>query len=521
MKRWWSFCSFKRPYLWAFLLGAIYPLGLAPFSIWPLLWLSLTGYCWLLLAANGRGLGKISYCYGLGLFAVGASWVHVSIHQFGNAPLPLSIFLTVLFVAFLALFKALIGRLLSAGHKRFGQRMVVVIMPVLWFVSDYLQGIFLTGFPWLYSGYGLVDSPLADWLSWFGVLGMSFWLAVIAMQSAVILRLLQSAWVAKQSYWAQWPALAISLVPTLIIACLVALWPLAQTTPTRHTFALVQPNIPQQDKWRPELLREHLERYDRMTRPHWGSEYIIWPEAAIPALKHRVSNWLDLWDRSAQQSGSTLILGIPIYEPERRQIYASVITLGVPYQRYDKQHLVPFGEFVPLQDWLRGVIEFFNLPMSAMTRGATAQAPFESDKHNIFPAICYEIAFSELFFDFNKNINNQKDSFILTISNDAWFGRSFGPHQHLQIARARALEFGLPVVRGTNNGITAMIDVDGKIVEQLPQFTAGVLTHEFAIKNRTTFYAKRPLQMVLVLLVLGILSLLLLTQKTLKNKGLQ
>lgn len=478
----------KRPagrllYLYAAIAGAIYPVGLAPLSLWPVLLLSIVVLIHLCVSARIEQIKWVCYWYGVGFFAVGASWVHVSIHEFGHAPLVLSVFLTLVFVLFLALFKWLMGVLLGFGRRRFGNVGLLFCFPVAWMLIDGLQAVFLTGFPWLYLGYGLVDSLFAGWLKWFGVTGASYLAVVLVALSYYLLHQLKHK------------TLPVGLLVSMIWGSCFGLAYMAtkteiESSKATYSIALVQPNIPQAEKWKRENLREYLERYASMTEPFWGSDLIIWPEAAIPSLKHRVDNWLSMWNEKAKSSGSQLVLGIPIYDFEQQNIYASVISLGAVESRYDKQHLVPFGEFVPLEDWIRGLIEFFNLPMSGMSPGSAEQTALELDAVNLYPAICYEIAYASLFDRLIRSTDNKKPGLIVTISNDAWFGRSWGPHQHFQIARARALEFGMPVIRSTNTGITAIIDRDGKVLQQLPQFEQNVLAGQFSLASNATLYSQ-------------------------------
>lgn len=495
----------KRPagrllYLYAAIAGAIYPVGLAPLSLWPVLLFSIFVLLHLCILARNEQIKWVCYWYGVGFFAVGASWVHVSIHEFGHAPLVLSVFLTLAFVLFLALFKWLMGILLVWARRRYGSIGLLFCFPIAWMLIDGLQAVFLTGFPWLYLGYGLVESLFAGWLKWFGVSGASY-LAVVLV--AVSYYLLQ------QRKHSSGPAVLLALIAwgSFIGLAYLAANTETESTKTNYSIALIQPNIPQAEKWKRENLREYLERYDSMTEPFWGSDLIIWPEAAIPSLKHRVDNWLSMWNEKAKSSGSQLILGIPIYEFEQQNIYASVISLGAVETRYDKQHLVPFGEFVPLEDWIRGLIEFFNLPMSGMSPGSAEQTALELDSVNLYPAICYEIAYASLFDRLIRSTENNKPGLIVTISNDAWFGRSWGPHQHFQIARARAIEFGMPVIRSTNTGITAVIDRNGKVLKQLPQFEQDVLAGQFSLVSGATLYSQYSWLM-LLLLVLAVQCLL-------------
>ncbi|NVJ59677.1 MAG: apolipoprotein N-acyltransferase [Gammaproteobacteria bacterium] len=518
-KLWNKLSWFNRPsgrlvYLFALFLGAIYPLGLAPLSWWPLLFLSVFGLAWLLLNVEKQLFWKVTYCYGVGFFAVGASWVHVSIHQFGNAPLWLSISFTAIFVLFLALFKALVGLLLSLSARYL--RTPIIAFPLFWLAADYVQGNFLTGFPWLYLGYGLIDSPFSSWLPYIGVSGVSLLSVVIVTTVALIVfRLLRS----EQDKTVRISSAYTAFALISLISALTAFSGLSGNNAIRSqsaSIAIVQPNIPQAEKWNPDRLPEYLNLYDRMTEPLWGAEFIIWPEAAIPALQHRVENWLKHWESKAIQANSELILGIPRYDFNKQRVYASLASYGAQSYLYDKHHLVPFGEFVPYEGLLRGLIEFFNLPMSRMAPGKAVQSSFSYEKLNFLPAICYEIAYVDRFLNANKSKEKQAVNVILTVSNDAWFGRSWGPHQHYQIARARARELSMPLIRATNNGISAVVDAKGNTLKQLPHYEASSFVNTFEFNEYDSLYLKHN-NFIVILLILAAQLFLFLCERILSK----
>ncbi|MCO7225026.1 apolipoprotein N-acyltransferase [Pleionea sp. CnH1-48] len=483
----------------AFMSGAIYVLGLAPVNFWPAIFFSIITLYLLLFNKSPKESFWLAYCYGVGFFGAGVSWVHVSIHEFGHAPLTLSILLTFLFVFFLGLFKGAVGWLSARISHRFGQVNGVLSFAVIWIVFDWFQASFLTGFPWLFAGYGFVGTWWDGWAKILGVYGLSF---VIVFQSVMV------AWLILHPL-KRHMVIAISLmVGGLVIAGGADHYGHTGLSASKTaSIALVQPNIPQQEKWKRENLMRFIQRYDSMTQPYWQSDLIVWPEAAIPAVKHRVEAWLERWDQAAEQHQSNLLLGIPVVDLESKKIYASMLALGHQEARYDKQHLVPFGEFVPLEQWLRGIIEFLDMPMSSFTPGSTEQKAIQINNWAVLPAICYEIAYSGLLQGFSKDLNNQLFPIIVTISNDAWFGRSWGPHQHLQIAQMRALENGIPLLRSTNTGITVVVDHQGTIVHRIEAFKQGVLSAEVNFTFAQTLYSKYGFSLLLVAFITFVLLL--------------
>jgi len=246
---------------------------------------------------------------------------------------------------------------------------------------------------------------------------------------------------------------------------------------------MIQANISQELKWLPEYYQPTLDLYATMTEPELGADIIIWPEAAIPNYFHRASGFLDPMSQQAADTDSALLTGIPHLSSDGTGYHNSIVGLGKASGRYHKQRLVPFGEYVPLESWLRGLIAFFDLPMSHFSQGPADQALLKVDTMLVAPFICYEIVYPELV----RQQSAQAD-LLVTISNDSWFGQSIGPLQHLQMARMRALENGRYLLRGTNNGVSAIIDAKGAIIQQSPQFEATILRGEaFRMSGQTPF----------------------------------
>lgn len=465
--------------LLALAAGALTTLSLAPFDIWPLALLSI-GLIYVGLReltpkqAAGRG-----WCYGFGLFASGVSWVYVSIHDFGAAPPVLAGALTLGFVAGLALFFALLGWLWSRWLRpQYAPLLSALAFAALWLALDALRGWGLTGFPWLYAGYSQLEGPLASLAPLGGVWLLSF---AVVLTAALLIEL--------PRLFAHKGALIGSLV------VLAALWGSAmgigqhawtQTKGEPLTVAAMQGNVAQSIKWDPKKLEMQLLLYRDMTFHSRPTDLIVWPETAVPILKEHAEGYLTMMNRFAQQRQSALITGVPVRQPNadgELRYYNGLTTAGDAQGTYLKQKLVPFGEYVPLQDLLRGLIAFFDLPMSDFARGSPGQALLQAKGYQIAPFICYEVVYPE----FAASLAAQSE-ILLTVSNDAWFGHSIGPLQHLQMAQMRALEAGRWMIRATNNGVTVLIDPQGRIVEQIPAFEEAVLYGEVTPMRGLTPY---------------------------------
>jgi apolipoprotein N-acyltransferase len=265
----------------------------------------------------------------------------------------------------------------------------------------------------------------------------------------------------------------------------------------------VQADIQQEVKWNPQHYRDTLAQYQALSAPLWPQvQIVIWPEAAIPNYYDAAADFFARQVAAARPYGTALISGVPYRTPPTPAqpdggIYNSAIALGNGSGVYHKQHLVPFGEYVPLEHWLRGLIAFFDLPMSDFQAGPPGQPPLRAAGITLAPYLCYEIVYPDL-------VRHARADVLLTLSNDAWFGRSIGPLQHLQMARMRALENGRQLIRATGNGVTALIDEHGAITARLPQFEPAVLTGSVQPLRGATPFSRTGSLPVLLLCLLSI-----------------
>jgi apolipoprotein N-acyltransferase len=268
--------------------------------------------------------------------------------------------------------------------------------------------------------------------------------------------------------------------------------------------ALVQPNIDQSDKWSFSMRNQILEQLVTQTQPYWGTDIILWPEGSIPAIYTQVAPFLGELHEQGLKHQSALIVGLPANINPQGPYYNSMLALGVGQGRYDKTRLVPFGEYVPFESFIRGLNSFFDLPMSSFSLGSKNQSPLAVGDTRIATAICYEIAYPDLVASNSRNSN-----ILLTVSNDAWFGDSIAPHQHMQMARMRAIEAAKPLIRGTNNGITAAVNHRGKVLQQLAQFEAGVLLTKIEPRSGNSLFTRSGSWPILLFSLLTVAYLIL------------
>jgi len=462
------------------LAGAVAVLAFAPFGIWPLLPLSLALLFYLSLRQSPRRAGWSGFLFGIGYFGAGVHWVYFSFFNFGNMGGFFSVLVTLLLVVYLAVFTALFSWLVarfwgpnSASPIAANPTTVYLLgLPGLWVGLELLRGWLFTGFPWITLGYSQVDGPLAGFASLIGATGISWLLAFIA---GLVLLLVQQKWRAL-------PITVVSLAVMVGIVLNPAEWTHESGEPI--SVALVQGNVEQSLRWDPERMLANINLHREASEPFWGVDLLVWPENTIPTFAETLPADLlpGLREKSREQQ-TDLLTGMPLGEPSSDRYFNGIRLLGG--RGYRKRHLVPFGEYVPLQAQLGGLLDLLQIPISSFSVGESGQRPIalQYSDHLIAPSICYEILFSgeirDMFPDAGLMVN---------ISNDAWFGDSIAPHQHLQIARMRVMEVGRPLARATNNGITALVNWRGEVFAQSPQFKQTVLTGVLQPRQGSTPY---------------------------------
>ncbi|HEB81637.1 MAG TPA: apolipoprotein N-acyltransferase [Gammaproteobacteria bacterium] len=468
-KSWWFILS---P-----LAGALSTLAFAPFDLsWLLLLtLAVAFYCWHLLPAKQAAIS--GWLFGMGLQCSGVSWIYYSLHVHGSAPAVFAILLIFLLCAYLSLYTGLAAWVVNRFLPDDARLRMLLFYPASWLLFEWLQGYVMTGFAWMQLGYSQIDSPLAGFAPLIGNHALSVLLGFSA--GALVLLVLDNNLRRR----------------TILLVSVLALWGVgALLKNTRWTepsgeairVSIIQGNIAQKDKWKASMRQPTKKLYRDLSLQQKDVDLIVWPETAIPDYLGRVRLYLREIGLHLKQQDIDLLFGI-FHRNAQGRLLNSVVSMdeGRVSGIYDKRHLVPLGEYIPL----RFLIEFFNrfvkIPMSDIISGEDDQPLITAAGVPIGVSICFEEAFSR---DVLKDL--PQAAVLLNVSNDAWFEDSIEPHQHHAIARMRALETGRYMIRSTNTGITSFIDPQGRVVKQLPQFEVGVLKAEVQPMQGATPYVR-------------------------------
>jgi apolipoprotein N-acyltransferase len=469
------------------------------------------------------------YLFGLGAFGSGVSWVYISMHDFGGAGVFEAGLLTALFSGFWALFPALAGYLsvkmipMNQGPVR------VLLMPLIWILVEYLRGYWvLNGFPWFQLAYSQLETPLAGYIPVLGAYGVSLIVAFTASVAVDIFR--KIAWAdivlllnagrgvnAKSlfplplgdgSIRPERPKLPLQLI--ILLAALWGIGGLLRTVIWTHEIgqpiriSMIQGNIAQDQKWRPENKINTLLKYKKMTEEHWDSNVVIWPETAIPAYLDQVKEtFLAPLGNEAKLHKTDLIISVPVQETAPKKNFNAVITMGKEEDMYRKTHLLPFGEYLPLQPLSGFILNAINIRLGNFTPGAENQPLLKAGGYPFITLICYEDAFGDLSI-----VGLPEAAYLVNVTNDGWFGNSIEPYQHMQMARMRAIETGRFLLRATNTGMTGIISPKGEIVNQAPLFQETTLTGTIVPMGGMTPYAKwgdKPVIGGMVVLLVGLM----------------
>ena len=462
----------------AFGTGASLNVAFAPFGLWPIAVLAPAALFALIRGLPPRRAGWTGAAFGAGLFTFGTYWLYTCLHVFGLVPIWLTFILQAALIALMSAYSAALCYLANRFWLKAGATRAWLVLPVLWVLLEWLRGWLLSGFPWLSLGYAMIDSPLKGWAPLFGVYGVSWAVATIAVALDVML-------MPKVRSSRRLTALGIIVILFSAPALLSRHdWTRAAGLPL--AVAAVQGAVPQDQKWQAKNLDATMQRYSRLTADAWGARLIVWPEAALPVLANDIPDYLRRLKELGREHGADFAIGLVNYQPETKQFHNGLLVLSDSGGGwYYKRHLVPFGEYFPVPRFVRSWMRLMSLPYDDFTPGDAHQPILSAAGQKLGLTICYEDAFG------NQQLRALRDATLLiNVTNNAWYGDSTARHQHLQIARMRALEAGRYLVRAANDGITAVIGPQGEIVARLPQFQEAVLRADVQPMTGLTPYAR-------------------------------
>lgn len=442
-----------------FVYGLLLPFSFAPFHH--------PGIAIVGLALFYQGLCKSTFkspffhgiAFGLGFFGLGTSWIYVSIHDFGHLNSVVAGSITLLFLLYLSLFPALMAWLFLKLGKKTTAFWQPFIFSALWTLSEYLRSAFLSGFPWLLIGVGQFDAPAHLFLPVFGIYGVSF----LTCLSAAFLATAMTLSGKKRLY-------------NLLVFVLLMLMPLmlshvkwGEEGRQSISVGVIQANLSMRDKWDESLFWQLLDRYEKNINSLLGTQLIVMPESAIPLPTTYLHDFFGELQQKAKKAKSAILLGIP--QPtsiNENDYYNALISLGQAKGNYLKQHLVPFGEYIPTI--LHPLMRWLDIPDANLQAGQNNQALIRVQKYPVATLICYELAYGDLL-----RYQLPKAQWIVSIVDDGWFGHSLAMYQQQQIAQVRSLQTSRYQVLSNNDGLSSIIDTDGQITSALPAFTAGIL----------------------------------------------
>jgi apolipoprotein N-acyltransferase len=464
------------------LLGAVQTLAFVHTAAWPLPLLTLLLLVWRLHQSPPRRAALLGWCYGTAWLAAGVWWLFISMHRYGGLPAPLAAAAVLALCAALSLYLALACGFYARWRSgRAGAD--AMLFAALWFLAEWARGVIFTGFPWLAAGYSQVDGPLAALAPWVGVYGVG---ALMAWAAAL---------------WAGLGRVRAGRRATVGVAVLLVLTlpglagPVVFTRPAgSFSVALLQPNVSQDEKFAAERMPEALAWVARQLVVA-QVDLVVTPETAVPLLPGQLEEFVPgYWDglrTHFSAPGRAALVGVPLGDFDRG--YTNSVA-GMSAQtaepaalyRYDKQHLVPFGEFIPTG--FRWFTELMSIPLGDFSRGVLNPPSFAVGAQRVAPNICYEDLFGE---ELARRFVEPAlaPTVFANVSNIGWFGNTIAIDQHRHISRFRALEFQRPMIRATNTGATAAIDHHGRVLVELPRHTQGVLQAQVEGRSGTTPFA--------------------------------
>jgi apolipoprotein N-acyltransferase len=522
----------------AFAAGAALNLAFAPLAWWPLGVLAPAALFALIRGVPPRTAALLGAAFGVGLFTFGTYWLFISLHVFGLVPLWLTLVLQTLLVAALSAYPAALGYVANRCYPEPGVARDWLALPALWVLLEWFRGWGVTGFPWLSLGYAFIDNPLAGWAPLLGVYGVTSAavLAAAGVNGALARKVgagnagvghagvgnagagnagagnagagnvgagnagvgnagagnagagnTAARHAAARHEAAPRRVLGLAVVAAALFGApaLAAHWPWTRPVGGAIPVAAVQGAVPQDRKWQYDNQDATMARYLNLTKRAWGARLIVWPESALPVLAGDIPDYLDDLRSAGRAHGADFAIGLVNYAPATKQYFNGLLVLSDAGGWYYKRHLVPFGEYFPVPSFIRSWMRLLSLPYDDISAGSEHQPVLHAAGQALGLTICYEDAFGSSQLDILREA-----TLLINVTNNAWFGDSTAPHQHLQISRMRALEAGRFLIRATNDGVTAIMGPHGEIVGRLPQFQEAVLRAAVQPMTGLTPYAR-------------------------------
>ena len=470
--------------------GGVLTFAFAPFNVWPLAIVCPLFMMWLWQGTAPRRAGALGFAFGAGCFAAGTWWLFISIHDVAAAPVWLALLIMLMLVVIMALYYALLGVLVALLLPERGVWRLLLGLPALWLLLEWLRGVLFTGFPWLSLGYALTDTWLALLAPVLGAYGLS---AIVLLSAGAIATLVVGSRAARGC------AAVLLVLPWVAGLALTGVqWTHTSAAPV--SVAITQGAISQDIKWLIANRAPTRATYHELNRQALGARLIVWPEAAVTELANEIPRYLATIYHESQVARSDVVMGVLRMDPNSEDVYNSMMALTEPLAFYDKRHLVPYSEYFPVPDWVRGWLQRLDLPYSDISKGAESQPLLHAGGMSIAATICYEDAFG------NAQRPLWRDADILVnVTNDAWFGHSPARYQHFQISRLRALEAQRYLVRAANDGVSAIVGPDGRVVQQATEYRTAVLRGTVTPRRGLTPYIRMGDWPALALAVLALI----------------
>ncbi len=455
--------------------GALLVTAFAPLEWWPAALLCPAALIALWERTAPREAAWTGLAFKVGSFVAGTYWIFIGLRH-GDAPVWMALGVWGGLVAVMAAYGAALGYAVARWLPATGALRWMAGIPALWLLEEWWRGWFLTGFAWLSLGYSQTDTWVGRaFAPLLGVYGLS---ALALVGAGALVALVRGT-----------PRQRGAAATALVLPWLIAL-PLGSHDWTHPVgkpvgVAIIQGDIPENQKWQTRYREHTLQRYRRLTLSTLGTPIVIWPEAAPPDLANNLTSYLIGLYRAAALHGTSLLIGV-VRADGPGVYYNSILALGsAGVSWYDKRHLVPFAEFFPVPSFVRSWLRLMSLPYSDFSRGPRDQPPLVADGLTFATSICYE----DVYGSYELPILARSDA-LVNVTNDAWFAHTIEHAQHLQIARMRSMEDGRYLLRAANDGISAVIGPHGRIVARAPQYEPYVLKAEFTARRGLTPFAE-------------------------------